>query len=572
EEDDDNLEIDGEDLEVELNPEYAGISDEITAYVEDEDGDEFNSVSVKVTQLGSDNEWEEDDEYLKRTTNRDGELTFVIEDERDFEDDPEGSYQVDVWKRDYCKQTFTLNIGNDVEVAGPEPANPVVGEEFSFRFVNSEGEGVQGVMAVINTGTQLMRQESDSEGYARFTSEKSGSFEVVLSGRGLEETIVRVTVQEKGAPRITISPNEPEVGDEVKVTVVADGGALASSSVKVTLPDKTTSTYSTNSNGEVSFQASEKGEYLVEVDEELYRKASKKFTVNEVLEGLRVSLNPETPSLGDEVEVIVEDSTGNVVSGVKIEVSGVEASSGQTDQYGIYLFTVSKLGVYEVKASKQGYQTKTSKIELKEKLNLHLSLEDVSAGDELEVTVLDILGHEVSATIILKHGEDVVAKQTGSKAVFTPQFPGEHTIEAVKDGFAKAEETISVGPRPLDVSYDFSEEDKLEITISSRDEVIAGITLTVTTPDGLETELTTDDYGRANVDALDPGEYLIRVASENFQETEVTAEKTSSNYGWLILAALSLMIVILALTIAVVYLNYYNRLKKPTKTSRLSEI
>ncbi|MFH1721819.1 MAG: carboxypeptidase regulatory-like domain-containing protein [Candidatus Altiarchaeota archaeon] len=571
EEDTDELEIEGGDLEVTVDPERPSPDEKITVHVEDEDGDELKNINVKVTQLDSDGEWDLSDEYISKYTDSDGDFEFEIEGEAKFDDEPDGIYQIDVYKKEFCKQTFLIEVGDSIQLEGPIPTNPQMGEEFSFRAVNSNGKGVRRVLASLNFDGQIIREYTDSDGYVKFNIDNPGKYELVFSGTGLEEIIKSVNIEARNMPQISLSPKNPKLGEKVELKTTSEGNPLQNAEISLTLPDKTVLLLKTNSQGTTSFVVSAVGKYLVEVGKNGYKTANAVIEVFEQKEELNVQTLPNLPALNEEVTVKTTDGSGNAVSEVKVVVTGAISTYGVTDEEGEYSFRIEKPGSYEITASKDGFSTGTETLNLQGKLTLHLSEKELSAGKEVTVTALDSLGHEVDVLFSVTRKGEVVEKGSGEQLTFTPQTPGEYIIQAQTEGFASAQETLVVKPRPIEILSEFVE-GKLEIRVLSLGEEVSGLDLKVTLPEGEVIGLTTGEGGVASVSAIESGLYQISVDNPDFEASEVEIENSEFNYAWLILVVLGLMMLILSVAIAVVYMTYYKKLGGPAKTTRLSKL
>lgn len=577
EEDEDELDIDGDELDVEVSPAEPGIEDEITVYVEDEDGDEFRGVSVKITKLGENGVWDEDDPAEKEYTDGDGEYVFQIDDINAFDDEPiEGTYQVDVWRPGYCKYTAVLDVGGAVEITGPTPANPAIGDTVTFTAETSKGEPRAGIRASLNVDGQLIQRHTDTDGEVSFSVTAPGRYDVVFTGGGLAEEIVTFTVAERDSPQIAVSPTAPKAGDLVTLTATSEGAAVSAADVRITQPNGVVLAETTDAQGKATFNADAIGSYQVSVEKEGYQTATATISVAEKREPLTLTLTPDTPTIGGDVTVTVA-SAGAVVGDVKVVVSGPTPASGLTDAEGTFTFTVDELGDYRIAAQKEGYELVREDLSLAGELTLHLSPAQPAAGETVAATVLDEKGDEIEALITVEADGGIIQRERTDRLEFTPQLPGDYTLTATVDGYAAAEETVQVSPRPLDLAADL-DEDQLTLSATSMGEDVAGLTVVVTAPDGSSQTVTTDDTGMAAITANAVGTYRITAESAEFEGATETVEHESFNYAWLILAVLGAMMVLLAAAILTVYglqgksKQTLGSSQKSTKASKLSRL
>ncbi len=578
EEDEDELEIDGEELYVEISPDEPGIGEEITVYVEDEDGDEFRGVSVKVTKLGGNGVWDEDDPAEEDHTDRDGEYVLQIDDIRAFDDEPlEGKYQIDVWRPGYCKYTAVLDVGGAVTVTGPSPADPAIGDTVTFTATTSNGDPRAGVKASLNIDGQLIQRHTTLDGTVSFTVSVPGRYDVVFTGGGLAEEIVTFTVAERDSPTITVNPAAPEAGEEVTVTVTADGSPLAAADVRITQPNGVILAKSTDAQGQASFTPEAPGAYALTAAKDGYQDASATATVREKLLALDIALNPAIPPLGGDV-VLTATSDGAVVAGAKVVVSGPAPQSGLTDERGQFAFSVDELGDYRIAAQKEGYALTREEFSLAGELTLHVAPPEPAAGDELAVTVLDERGNEVEALVTVTAADGgVVERERTDLLALTLPLPGGYTVAAEREGYARAVEDVAVAPRPLDLAAAL-EDGRLTLSATSRGEDVAGLTVTVLGPDGERRTVTTDETGMAAITAKAVGTYRITAESSEFETADETVEREAFNYAWLILAVLGAMMVVLAAAILAVYgmqsrkATTLGKSAKSTKAPKLSRL
>ncbi|MFC2154790.1 hypothetical protein ACFLRC_04855, partial [Candidatus Altiarchaeota archaeon] len=265
----DSLDIDGEEFEkFTVDPESPSPDDEISIYVEDKDGNEERDVKVVITRLDNNDEWDIDDDMIDDgETDSNGNYEITIEDENEFEDDPYGMFQIDIYKNDYCKESKTIEVSRTLSIAGPFPANPKVGEQFQLRLQDQNGDPIRHGLIVANINRELIKSTTDMDGYARFTINEAGSFSFAVSLEDYDDIIKTVTITELSGMQVSVSPAAPKTGNDVSITVTSGGKGISGATVKITLPDGSSKSQVTGSKGATKFVPIQEGTHSIEVSE-----------------------------------------------------------------------------------------------------------------------------------------------------------------------------------------------------------------------------------------------------------------------------------------------------------------
>lgn len=562
-EDDASLSIDGYEFErFSIDPESPGPGDTITVSVADRHGDDLANVDVVVTHLGDNDEWDFDDERYEDDTDNNGELEFVTEDIRDFEDEPHGSYEFVIYDNEYCKESEPIDVVRSLTITGPFPATPSVGEQFQIRVQDQSGDPVRNAKVVANVGRERKQAFTDLEGYARFTVNEAGRVELVVSEEDFEGDVIKaITIAELPEMQVSVSPATPKTGTPASIAVTASGKPVSGATVSITAPDGTSKSQLTGASGITSYTPLQPGLHRVRVEESRHQSADATFTAEKTLKTFKLFLSPRKPGLGDDVTVEVKDAQDLTVAGATVEVSGPLSLSGTTSSSGTYAFTPTKQGRYTLTVSKEDYAAASTSFTPAGELALAISPETPTIGQEVSITVTGAIdGEPVPATITVKNTDgDELAAQTASQMNYTPKESGIHTATATAVNYKDAEEAFTVDRLTaiLEAAFD---EDTLRISAMRGDEPLANLTLRVTSPLDDTTNVTTNVDGLALYNATEEGTYIVELAEHDIYEAEaIDVVYEEGDYWWLLLIVIFLMVLIIVGILAILYLGAKKR-------------
>ncbi len=558
--DDDDLEIEGNDLSFVMDPTTPSFDEDLRVIVSDEDGDDLKSAKVKITYLDSNDEWDADDDKTDaKSTNSNGEIVFKLDNE--FKNGDAGMYQVDVWKSGYCKETTTFDLNRALAVTGPEPAQPMVGQSFSFRLTNQDGNAVKGAVATLNPGGY--KATSDSQGYFRFTVNDARAYSLAVKASGYDDpTLISFTVSEKSSLAISIQPTQPAAGEPVTMTVLSEGIPLQSATVLVKLPDGTTQMLVSDGSGRAAFTPTQTGVYSINASKATYKDGTASFNV---LKKFNIILpNAEEYKAGNDVTVTVQDTAGNPISAATVTLVGT-GITGATDPSGRYNFKLPSSGEYTVRVTKEGFATLEKKLNSMGILAIRLSSKNVELGDgAIVITVLDSFDNKVSGAIVVSKPDGTKDTFSSDEYSYKPAMAGEHNVTVSKANYAPTTESFTVGKKTvtLDMKIDGN---MLTITALSGNETVPDLTILVRTPTA-ESEVVTDVDGTVMMAANDKGEYSAIAKSETYDSGKVVVRKNGvlPKVDYKILAILAAIIILAAIVVVAIAVIYYHRRKKGT--------
>ena len=553
ESDEADLKIDGDDLEVDIDPEKPTPDDKITITVKDEDGDELEDITVKFTHLGDDNEWDKDDEFWDDKTDRHGEVEVKLSKEDEFKDNPYGKYQIDVWEErgNYCKYTTTIDLRHLLRVSDPEPAEPMVGQDIRVRVTDDSDKPVSGAKIAVSGPGGLKTYNTDAQGYATFRVDSTGTFDIIATKKGYSDSEIKhITILERGAIVIEINPKDQEVGKEIEIKVTSsEGSALKGANVTITKPDGTTEEFTTPDDGKISYTPKSSGTYKLKVEAPLYTTTTKEFNAHNVF---KITVSEKLlPNV--DITVTVKNQENKPVSGASVSIKDTDVS-GTTDANGKFTFNLTEPKEYTMMVKKDGYSDAIKKINIRGILSLKLSSKEIDLGDTIEFVVQDSQGNLITADIkiIKPNGEKESIGESYEKS-YKPSIAGEYTISASKSGYETATEAFTVRPYPL-VLESKIEGNNLIVTAVSSGKPVSNIAISFDTAEFHE-EILTDENGKAILDIVKSnvtGNVTITAIDQNYEKTSITREvKPEAGGKYLVLILILVVLIIIIIVILV---------------------
>ncbi len=168
---------------------------------------------------------------------------------------------------------------------------------------------------------------------------------------------------------------------------------------------------------------------------------------------------PAKVMAGDNITIKV-NAGGNPVDNASISL---DSDIGNTDKNGILNYTLPKTlkGMYNITATKLGYEKAVKTIEIEKYIDLRLSLDIPAKANQFEtLTILVKYNSTVMGGAAVKYDNETIGTTDSSGALnYTPQTSGTHTISASKSGY------ITV-IRDIEVIAPFSEYKALDINIT----------------------------------------------------------------------------------------------------------
>ncbi len=524
--------------DVELSPESPAPDEEITAKVYDDDGDELEDAKIKVTRLGTDEEWDTDDEFWNvGYTNSDGEKTFTLTKKWK---DAYGAFQIDAYKSEYCKRTVELLIYRNITIGDPSPSTPRAGQTITIRITDDKGDGISGVkITVSGPGMSPATYTTDRNGYVPFTVSGAGDYSIYAEKSGYPSKTRTITVASKATPDVSISTLDQAVGSSITITVTSGGSAIAGASVTITKPNGDFDKFTTSSSGTVSYTPASVGSYSVKVEEPSYTTSTTSFKAHGTLS---VTTSPSTLKAGDAVTVLVKDQSGLVAPGVTVSTAEDASITQVTDDSGIAKLTLPDAKAYTITAKKTDYADGTASVTPSGgALSMTVSKTEISLGDETIITVKDETDKEISVTIAIEGPESTTV--TDKTYTFKPGKAGSYTITASKTGYTTATDSVKVSPRPVDIATEV-EDSTLFVTITSGNATVSNVTVKVETESGWG-ESSTDASGVAmfNIEGTS-GKITVSLSDPNYLSATKTVEVGYTKKVMIAAGAVVLVIVV----------------------------
>lgn len=546
------LEINGEKIYVDMEPEEPTASDKINVTVEDSNGNKLDNMYVRITQL-SDDKWSIDDPS-KETRTKKGIANFdALEAYTVFKDEIYSNYQLDVWRTGYCLHTETFSVKNSLKITNV-PSGVYAGDEIRVRVVDNLNKGVaDAIVTVSGTGGTVGSYTTDGGGYASFSIKNGGKYSLIASKPKYESSsAVSLTVLSKGSIELKIEPEKQAVGKEVTIAVTSKGDPVGGAEIRVEKPDGTRETLYTSTAGKVTYTPNTRGTYKITALKEGYNEAYSSFTASNFF---YVTM-PKNPMIGDSIAVVVRNQNNESVGGAMVNIKD-STISGLTDSSGVFSFVIDSAGKYILSIKKEDFTEYNQEVIVYGVLDLKAEPEKINLGESLTLTVSDHKGSMVEANIDIIKPDGIRDRLTKSSYTFTPQMAGEYIVNASKNYYLPASVTIVVRPYPLNLDVWLNGKD-LMIKATKGNTPIANISISVTTPSGKEIILKTNKDGISKIDLKqlnETGVFTVSSADRNYDKKTVTKEIKS--LGTNILPIIFIGIVMLMMLVFIVFIVFF---------------
>ncbi|OYT27506.1 MAG: hypothetical protein B6U97_01360 [Candidatus Altiarchaeales archaeon ex4484_96] len=563
--------------EVEVVPPEPDKNDLVFVYVEDwfnesedegdEGGEPLEDAFVKLINLGENQMWDKTDDFDGFETDNDGFVKFTLSRQREFQADPYGKYMLFVLEKKsgdeygvYCRFMQSFTIGHYINIS-IEPEKPKEGEPFKVEITDDNNQSVPFVLLTVSGPDKMVLQTTtDENGVAEITLNESGIHSINALREGCEECANSVSkwfeVEGRGRLYLEIEPVTVEVGKNVVMVVTNEEKKnIRNALVYVTLPNGSkVGAKDTNTYGLSSYSPRFTGEYLVSVEKEGYKSASKGFTAqNSFLLDLPYELR-----LGESYNYTLRNQLNEPVDGAlvlveKLNISRLnlsadrlyegfknytpqlnesspyrKVSSGETGTAGSFNLSLDMKGFYLITFSKMGYANATRKVMGVNKLIAKLSSEEIKIGESVTVSVYDELNNPLDAVISITSSSKVVEIKEGSVLSYKPSSAGDYLIKITQAGYAGDGKNLTVLPYPVELDLKV-EGIYLVINAKSQGKPLEDTKIEIITPDNKRVETHTDEDGivELNLDALDrKGNFTIRLKKKDYETIELKKEIT----------------------------------------------
>ncbi len=559
--------VEGKELEIGIEPMEPTAEDEITISVEDKVGNELDYINVRLTHLGSDDEWNSEDSMrVKDTAN--GKVVFsALSGDLKFKADPYGLYQLDVWADKYCLETKTFEVKNILKITGV-PGRGYTGNEIRVRVLSREDKAVENAKIGVSGPSGFVGSyNSDSSGYVRFTIKDSGSYTLIATKSGFSESsVVSLEVINKEGVDIRIEPVKQAVGRDVSITVTTSGDPINGAEVIIKKPDGSKDTLSTSSVGKIIYKPTDPGIYDITVEKEGYETTTSSFTATNFFD---VTV-PDEPGLYSEVTLIVRNQEGIGLSDVSVIIEG-SSVRGSTDSNGEFSFILDTAGEYQLSIKKEGYEDFRGKITIYGKLHVNINPETLDLGDSVTLTVLDEQSERIEADIVITNPGNIEEKVRKISHTFVPGLAGTYNVTVNRKYYTQSASSISVfyvNPSPLDLDVWVSGKD-LSVKATSRGEPVEGLNLSILTPGGVEVLISTDSSGLAVFgmeDLNQTGLFTVNSVDLNYEKKTVKKEVKGLGVGMfsLLLLGVGALAVVAGIAFFVVYKDHKKKKSEHT--------
>ncbi len=551
------LEVSGDKLYVDLKPAAPTPSSNISVAVEDKDGDEVNSATVRLTRLDA-SKWAITDDRREEATD-DGVAIFKpIGSDTRFSDDMYKTYQVDVFKDGYCLATKSFSLQNKLRIT-EVPQKPYSGDEIRVKLVDAAGKGVEGAkLTVSGTGGVVGSYTSDGSGYVKFTVSNGGAYTLLASRSGFDNSdSASISVMNRASMSLDITPDKVAIGKEVAITVTANGKAVEGAAVTIEKPGGARDSLSTSSSGKVVYTPAASGPYNVIVKKDGYETTTGGFSAANFF---YITL-PDAPKVHESITVTAKDQDGKSISEAAVSILGTSVS-GTTDASGRFSFILDAAGEYTLSVKKTGYTDYSQKMTAYGTINVAASPQKLGLEEEVTIAVSDGGGSSMEASILIIRPDGTKENTVKSTYTFTPQMAGTYRINASKTSYLTATTSFEVEPYPLQLEVWLSGKD-LTVKATKDGAPVGGINISIMFPSGGNQTVETNKDGLAKLDikALNQtGTFTVSSTDRNYEKKSV--KKDIKSFGNDFLPLLLVGVGMLLLLVFVVFFVFYISHKK----------
>jgi uncharacterized GH25 family protein len=552
------LEIIGEKFVVDLTPAAPTAASNITVDVEDKaDKDPINGATVRLTQLAS-TKWSIDDASRDQDTDE-GVATFdpISKDSR-FNDNIYRTYRLDVFKENYCIFTKSFSLQNKLRIT-EVPQKPYSGDEIRVKIVDAADKGVENAkLTVSGTSGVIGSYTSDSSGYVKFTLSNGGTYSLLASKSGFDNSdTASITAMNRASMDLNINPDKVAIGKEVTITATANGKAVEGATVTIEKPGGARDTLSTSSSGKVVYTPGAAGSYNVIVKKDGYETTTKSFSAANFF---YITL-PDAPKVHASITVAAKDQDGKPITDAAVSIQGTTVS-GTTDATGQFSFTLDNAGDYTLSVKKTGFTDYSQKITAYGTLKAAVVPQTLDLDESVTISVSDDGGASIEASIGIIRPDGTKENTLKSTYTFTPQIAGEYRINVTRTSYLPATVSFEVNPYPLQLEVWMSGKD-LTIKATKEGVPVESINLSVLTPAGNSIAVETNKDGIAKLDIKglnETGTFTVSSLDRNYEKKSVT--KSITSLGGDFLPLLLVGVVMLILLVFVVFIVFYISHKK----------
>jgi hypothetical protein len=442
----------------------------------------------------------------------------------------------------YCDYVKVIEARHNMTVFGPYsdryPDEPIVGDEILIRLQDEAGEPVPGATITVS-GPEKIDLNTERRGSAAFTANNAGEHYITIEKSTPLYWSVNKTLYVHAKPtiKVTVSPETPSLGKEVKLKILTEN--VSGANITLTNPEGFVRVIRLSENNEAVFSVTSPGTYTVNVSHE----CCTGFTKNiEVYSSLKILIDPKKPAVGEDVTVTVVDQDGYAVPNAALTVRGKEEFTETTNQNGELKFKLTSRE-YAITAEKKDYKKASSEIAAYvRELSLSLNTPSVRIyeGDiHISLTEKDTKTPVPAKITITGERTGAITADNASEFVFKPEFADSYMVSVAKEYYEGSSESFVVEPVPLEIGTSLDEKN-LTIRVTSEDKPLPSVDVSILTPNGKLNRIT-DDNGIVvvNLDIEGEGDYSIFSSNPPNYNSAEAAVKVIRNqqywWAWLIL-------------------------------------
>lgn len=288
-----------------------------------------------------------------------------------------GVYTVSASKDGYDGMSSDVNVTAGEQVEVEITLTPVVTPTGSIAGTVKDGDG--NVLSGVTVSAGGTTTTTDSQGQYTISDLDPGSYTVNFTKDGYNSVVLYADVVSGSTTTLNATlekEDEPTTGMIEGKVIDMNGDGIANASVSFARRIGTSSTTTTDSKGNFSFQDVTPGDYRVTASKTGYITNYVDITVNAGQTSTCQIVLPGEPTPTGSIEGTVTDTDGNPLQGVLVNAGSYSTT---TDVNGDYALSDVDTGTYTVTFSRDGYHSVESSAEVTENETtiLDVSLEKI---------------------------------------------------------------------------------------------------------------------------------------------------------------------------------------------------
>lgn len=190
----------------------------------------------------------------------------------------------------------------------------------------------------------------------------------------------------------------------------------------------------TNEKGILTQEELPSGEYKIQVSKKGYQDTNVSLVLEQDMAPTTITLSEEKKTVTATVKV--KDQAGNLLdSQLKFIDNEQEVTKESSQSAGVFKIKELSPGDYQVKVSKEGYNTVTKELTIEQDDLFIINLEEKISQGDLIIDVTDNNHNQLPAKVTLKQNGKIKKQKDGSEVEFLDLVTGEYEITISRPGY-----------------------------------------------------------------------------------------------------------------------------------------